>query len=211
MIKMIKMKGAAKKRMQRRPWAPQNYFYIFLFWGHGTTWLTLGTWNFICLAPLGTQFYFILFLFCSFCKIIFSQDRGIQYNYVFFPVFPTRLGTYDFIPKIILVQGFWPPLGTPQGDQRTKNQQIRISIALRKRCPLKKPLIFRAGYKWYAFPLTHPHFGWVFRHSSASSSHCGLPFSATSRQRVHRRYPMISHPTFIHVLLGKICKCSQTS
>ena len=44
----------------------------------GTTWLTLGTWHFIFLAPLGTQLDFTLFLFCRFCKIIFSQDGGIH-------------------------------------------------------------------------------------------------------------------------------------
>ena len=48
----------------------------------GTTWLTLGSWHVIFLAPLGaplgTQLDFILFLFCRFCKIIFSQDGGIH-------------------------------------------------------------------------------------------------------------------------------------
>jgi hypothetical protein len=79
MIK-IKMKGAAKKqRMQRENMETLGTPELCYFLGLevlGTTWLTLGTWHFIFLAPLGTQLDFILFLFCRFCKIIFSQDGG---------------------------------------------------------------------------------------------------------------------------------------
>jgi hypothetical protein len=81
MIK-IKMKGAAKKqRMQRENMETLGTPELCYFLGLevlGTTWLTLGTWHFIFLAPLGTQLDFILFLFCRFCKIIFSQDGGIH-------------------------------------------------------------------------------------------------------------------------------------
>ena len=70
-----------KQRMQRENMETLGNPELFYFLGLevlGTTWLTLGTWHFIFLAPLGTQLDFIIFLFCRFCKIIFSQDGGIH-------------------------------------------------------------------------------------------------------------------------------------
>ena len=141
---------------------------------------------------------------------------GVNFSLMFWKVFGVILSS--FLARSFGVKkawsGFEPFFKKICNSQRTKNQQIRISIALCKRCPLKKnpwfsePVISDMLSHWFIHTLVVWKW-WVFRHSSASSSHCGPPFSATSRQRVHRRYPMIFHPTFIHVLLGKIC--SQTS
>ena len=64
----------------------------------------LGYLAFYFLAPLGTQQKFILFLFCRFSKNNFQSGwRNLFINMLIFPIFPTWLGTYDFIFKIILV------------------------------------------------------------------------------------------------------------
>jgi hypothetical protein len=55
-----------KKKMQRENMETLGAPELIYFWGLevlGTTWLTLGAWPFIFLAPLGTQLDFILFLF----------------------------------------------------------------------------------------------------------------------------------------------------
>ena len=71
----------------------------------GTTWLTfIGYLAFYFPGTLGypTRFYFI-FILQILQNNFQSGWRNSCINMLFFPVFPTWLGTYNFILKIILV------------------------------------------------------------------------------------------------------------
>ena len=101
-----------------------GYPRIILFLGLGSPWdnmAHLGQLAFYFPGTLGctvgypTRFYFI-FILQILQNNFQSGWRNSCINMLFFPVFPTWLGTYNFILKIILVQGPQPHLGTLQGD-----------------------------------------------------------------------------------------------
>ena len=97
-----------KQRMQRENMETLGTPELFYFLGLevlGTTWLTfIGYLAFYFPGTLGypTRFYFI-FILQILQNNFQSGWRNSCINMLFFPVFPTWLGTYNFILKIISV------------------------------------------------------------------------------------------------------------